>query len=179
MNLCPALPGWGGAFDSVNCFLCCIKPATAALHASPALCRLQGCIWCQPNSASTSAAPVDTSACIFLQVSENLRELSLADDLSPSAEAVGADVFDGRVDGLYIILISLHGLVRGDKMELGKDADTGGQVCGVYCWQPSAPGGDAGRLLTCLGQDGLWGSAGGRDPGSQVAALLDWLRGVR
>ena len=30
--------------------------------------------------------------------------------------------------GLYIILISLHGLVRGDRMELGKDPDTGGQV---------------------------------------------------
>ena len=83
-----------------------------------------------------SAAPVGSFCSISLQVSENLRELSLADDLSPSAaEAVGADVFDGRVDGLYIILISLHGLVRGDKMELGKDADTGGQVCGDYCWR--------------------------------------------
>ena len=82
------------------------------------------------------AAAVDSFSSVFLQLSENLRGLSLADDLSPSAaEAVGADVFDGRVDGLYIILISLHGLVRGDKMELGKDADTGGQVCGDYCWQ--------------------------------------------
>lgn len=35
----------------------------------------------------------------------------------------------GRVEGLYIVLISLHGLVRGQHMELGKDADTGGQVC--------------------------------------------------
>jgi hypothetical protein len=34
----------------------------------------------------------------------------------------------GRVEGLYIVLISLHGLVRGQHMELGKDADTGGQV---------------------------------------------------
>eukprot|EP00898_Chlorokybus_atmophyticus_P003387 jgi/Chlat1/4049/Chrsp26S04101 len=30
--------------------------------------------------------------------------------------------------GLYIVMISMHGLVRGDRMELGKDADTGGQV---------------------------------------------------
>jgi sucrose-phosphate synthase len=30
--------------------------------------------------------------------------------------------------GLYIALISLHGLVRGEDMELGRDADTGGQV---------------------------------------------------
>ncbi|KAL3694387.1 hypothetical protein R1sor_008038 [Riccia sorocarpa] len=29
---------------------------------------------------------------------------------------------------LYIVLISLHGLVRGDSMELGRDADTGEQV---------------------------------------------------
>ncbi|KAI5074307.1 hypothetical protein GOP47_0010268 [Adiantum capillus-veneris] len=29
---------------------------------------------------------------------------------------------------LYIILISLHGLVRGEDMELGRDSDTGGQV---------------------------------------------------
>ena len=42
--------------------------------------------------------------------------------------------FDRRVDGLYIILISLHGLVRGQQMELGKDPDTGGQVCcGIFC----------------------------------------------
>ncbi|OMO51515.1 Glycosyl transferase, family 1 [Corchorus capsularis] len=29
---------------------------------------------------------------------------------------------------LYIVLISMHGLVRGDNMELGRDSDTGGQV---------------------------------------------------
>ncbi|MCO5600835.1 hypothetical protein L7F22_054950 [Adiantum nelumboides] len=29
---------------------------------------------------------------------------------------------------LYIVLISLHGLVRGEDMELGRDSDTGGQV---------------------------------------------------
>jgi sucrose-phosphate synthase len=31
-------------------------------------------------------------------------------------------------DGLYIALISLHGLIRGKEPELGRDADTGGQV---------------------------------------------------
>ena len=30
--------------------------------------------------------------------------------------------------GLYIALISLHGLIRGEEPELGRDADTGGQV---------------------------------------------------
>ncbi|KAG8089428.1 hypothetical protein GUJ93_ZPchr0011g28286 [Zizania palustris] len=29
---------------------------------------------------------------------------------------------------LYIVLISIHGLVRGENMELGRDSDTGGQV---------------------------------------------------
>ena len=36
--------------------------------------------------------------------------------------------FGTRVDKLYVILISMHGLVRGEHMELGRDADTGGQV---------------------------------------------------
>lgn len=31
-------------------------------------------------------------------------------------------------DGLYIVLISVHGLIRGRGLELGRDADTGGQV---------------------------------------------------
>jgi len=31
-------------------------------------------------------------------------------------------------DGLYICLISAHGLIRGENPELGRDADTGGQV---------------------------------------------------
>ncbi|MEJ2188355.1 MAG: HAD family hydrolase, partial [Acidobacteriota bacterium] len=31
-------------------------------------------------------------------------------------------------DGLYIALISVHGLIRGVEPELGRDADTGGQV---------------------------------------------------
>ncbi|KAK9095800.1 hypothetical protein Sjap_021297 [Stephania japonica] len=35
---------------------------------------------------------------------------------------------DNNSKRLYIVLISLHGLVRGDNMELGRDSDTGGQV---------------------------------------------------
>lgn len=30
--------------------------------------------------------------------------------------------------GLYILLVSVHGLIRGDNLELGRDADTGGQI---------------------------------------------------
>ncbi|MGB5324044.1 MAG: glycosyltransferase, partial [Pseudomonadales bacterium] len=29
---------------------------------------------------------------------------------------------------IYILLISIHGLIRGDELELGRDADTGGQT---------------------------------------------------
>lgn len=36
---------------------------------------------------------------------------------------------DAGTDGkLYIVLISIHGLIRGHNMELGRDADTGGQI---------------------------------------------------
>ena len=30
--------------------------------------------------------------------------------------------------GLYIVLLSIHGLIRGQNLELGRDADTGGQT---------------------------------------------------
>ncbi|KAJ6433740.1 hypothetical protein OIU84_017443 [Salix udensis] len=35
---------------------------------------------------------------------------------------------DEKPRQLYIVLISMHGLVRGENMELGRDSDTGGQV---------------------------------------------------
>ncbi len=31
-------------------------------------------------------------------------------------------------DGIYIVLLSIHGLIRGEDLELGRDADTGGQT---------------------------------------------------
>ena len=40
-------------------------------------------------------------------------------DQTPHAFGVGR---------LYVVLVSLHGLVRGQRMELGKDSDTGGQA---------------------------------------------------
>ncbi len=33
-----------------------------------------------------------------------------------------------NTDGLYLALVSIHGLIRGDNLELGHDADTGGQT---------------------------------------------------
>ena len=33
-----------------------------------------------------------------------------------------------NAEPLYIVLISVHGLIRGSNLELGRDADTGGQT---------------------------------------------------
>ena len=33
-----------------------------------------------------------------------------------------------RMNELYILMLSLHGLIRGSDLELGRDADTGGQI---------------------------------------------------
>jgi hypothetical protein len=53
-----------------------------------------------------------------------------------------------RSPKLYCVLISMHGLVRGEAMELGKDPDTGGQVrrraaawCAVVGGWPAGAGG--------------------------------------
>ncbi len=35
---------------------------------------------------------------------------------------------DGEQEGLYILMMSIHGLVRAHDIELGRDADTGGQI---------------------------------------------------
>ncbi|WP_442499526.1 HAD family hydrolase [Methylobacter sp. sgz302048] len=37
-------------------------------------------------------------------------------------------VMTGKTDPLYLLLISVHGLIRGHDLELGRDADTGGQT---------------------------------------------------
>ncbi|KAI8477407.1 MAG: hypothetical protein J3K34DRAFT_515747 [Monoraphidium minutum] len=47
---------------------------------------------------------------------------------APAGMDVGVNLGEGRVPKLYCVLISMHGLVRGESMELGKDPDTGGQV---------------------------------------------------
>ncbi|OQU83187.1 hypothetical protein SORBI_3005G089600 [Sorghum bicolor] len=51
--------------------------------------------------------------------------------IGSEARIVSDDEDDDGKDGdrnLYIVLISIHGLVRGENMELGRDSDTGGQV---------------------------------------------------
>jgi len=44
---------------------------------------------------------------------------------SPAASSDRGPTAQG---GLYVVLISLHGLIRGENLELGRDADTGGQT---------------------------------------------------
>ncbi|WOK92627.1 hypothetical protein Cni_G01318 [Canna indica] len=45
-----------------------------------------------------------------------------------SADAIEAWASQYKDKKLYIVLISIHGLIRGENMELGRDSDTGGQV---------------------------------------------------
>ncbi|KAL3532289.1 hypothetical protein ACH5RR_005810 [Cinchona calisaya] len=45
-----------------------------------------------------------------------------------SVEMMEAWASQQKEKKLYIVLISLHGLIRGENMELGRDSDTGGQV---------------------------------------------------
>ncbi|XP_078156228.1 sucrose-phosphate synthase 4-like isoform X2 [Carex rostrata] len=50
--------------------------------------------------------------------------------VDPRMNSIVSDEEDeeGEKEHLYIVLISLHGLIRGENMELGRDSDTGGQV---------------------------------------------------
>ncbi|XP_010420869.1 PREDICTED: sucrose-phosphate synthase 1 [Camelina sativa] len=45
-----------------------------------------------------------------------------------SAESMEIWASQQKGNKLYLVLISLHGLIRGENMELGRDSDTGGQV---------------------------------------------------
>lgn len=88
---------------------------------SPALPRLT----VQPASATAAAAEPD--------VYDNDDRDNLFSPVAPGSPVAGEVVVHTtltaeRVPKLYCVLISMHGLVRGDAMELGKDPDTGGQV---------------------------------------------------
>lgn len=45
-----------------------------------------------------------------------------------SVETMETWISQQKGKNLYLVLISLHGLIRGENMELGRDSDTGGQV---------------------------------------------------
>ncbi|XP_020519016.1 probable sucrose-phosphate synthase 4 isoform X2 [Amborella trichopoda] len=59
-------------------------------------------------------------------------ESSLSDASKENIARINSDLQmwseENKDKRLYIVLISLHGLVRGENMELGRDSDTGGQV---------------------------------------------------
>ncbi|KAG8046989.1 hypothetical protein GUJ93_ZPchr0008g12640 [Zizania palustris] len=67
---------------------------------------------------------------------ENINESSSVHDESTrgrmprigSTDAIEAWASQHKDKKLYIVLISIHGLIRGENMELGCDSDTGGQV---------------------------------------------------
>jgi sucrose-phosphate synthase len=50
------------------------------------------------------------------------------DDVLSTISADLGSICDDRFPKLYLVLISMHGLIRGNDMELGRDSDTGGQV---------------------------------------------------
>eukprot|EP00879_Flechtneria_rotunda_P001100 GHRR01001241.1.p1 GENE.GHRR01001241.1~~GHRR01001241.1.p1 ORF type:complete len:609 (+),score=214.61 GHRR01001241.1:761-2587(+) len=66
------------------------------------------------------------------EVTADSDELDLISPEAPSSPTYAIpdqlEVDGDRVPKLYCVLISMHGLVRGEHMELGKDPDTGGQV---------------------------------------------------
>ncbi|KAE8792207.1 Sucrose-phosphate synthase 1 [Hordeum vulgare] len=67
------------------------------------------------------------------EMSEDLFEGEKGEDAGDASVAYGDSSAGntpriGAVDKLYIVLISLHGLVRGENLELGRDSDTSGQV---------------------------------------------------
>ncbi|XP_048538024.1 probable sucrose-phosphate synthase 2 [Triticum urartu] len=77
----------------------------------------------------TEKTRIDATA----DMSEDLFEGEKGEDAGDPSVAYGDSTTGvspktSSVDKLYIVLISLHGLVRGENMELGRDSDTGGQV---------------------------------------------------
>lgn len=91
-----------------------------------------------PSLPRLSVKAKGSSAGLGDTVSEDIEERELMSPETPASPSGAATtpyaaveelvVTGDRVPKLYCVLISMHGLVRGDAMELGKDADTGGQV---------------------------------------------------
>jgi hypothetical protein len=81
-------------------------------------------------AVKTAAAPGATAD----SISEDSEERELFSPETPASPTAGYGAVEqlvvsgDRMPKLYCVLISMHGLVRGEHMELGKDPDTGGQV---------------------------------------------------
>lgn len=89
------------------------------ISAAPNMPRLS--VKVTPTTASGEASPTEES---------DDRELFSPPETpgSPLYALEQMQVTGDRHPKLYCVLISMHGLVRGEHMELGKDPDTGGQV---------------------------------------------------
>ena len=92
-----------------------------------------------PSSKGSSASSLLTSGLRKIRTkavqSESRRDIDAMVEQFMADEAGGEATpshnvhsSENKLDRLYVVMISLHGLVRGEEMELGKDADTGGQV---------------------------------------------------
>ena len=98
-------------------------PLEALLTPSPALPRLA----VRPAATAGSEDSDEREREDQLAVTPDSPDspVGAAEDIDTSLLSLTAE----RSPKLYCVLISMHGLVRGTAMELGKDPDTGGQVC--------------------------------------------------
>ncbi|KAG1668778.1 hypothetical protein FOA52_006031 [Chlamydomonas sp. UWO 241] len=81
----------------------------------------------QLPGASLEASSMLRDAATASAIFEGVRvDTAVAPELSTSGTV--DPILVNQFPRLYIILVSLHGLIRGEKMELGRDPDTGGQV---------------------------------------------------
>lgn len=84
-------------------------------------------------------------------VEENDERDLLSPPETPGSPMYGLEqmqVTGDRLPKLYCVLISMHGLVRGEHMELGKDPDTGGQV--RCCTSMTAAAAATNERCTCM-----------------------------
>ena len=54
--------------------------------------------------------------------------MHVGDALGKGNLQIKEELMKENAHGLYIVLLSIHGLIRGKNLELGRDADTGGQT---------------------------------------------------
>ncbi|GLC43067.1 hypothetical protein PLESTM_001427200 [Pleodorina starrii] len=102
------------------------SPIAAAAAAAAAAGRIGGNGAVSPRATAASPVPV-TAALQSPSTAAGAAGVAASAVVSPPTDA-DLGLLVNRYPRLYVVLISLHGLVRGTRMELGRDPDTGGQV---------------------------------------------------